>query len=83
MGVKAVAIVRKIRDQLYEETKNLSLEEQKLLVEKESRELQEELKKTGLLKKNSPRSRKERSRKHRSETLEGNSAKHDEQRSSR
>jgi len=83
MGVKAVAIVRKIRDQLYEETKNLSLEDQKALVERGSRELQEKLKKMGLLKKTSPRSRRGRSRKHRSETLKGISSKQNEQRSSR
>ena len=40
MAVKAVEMVRKIRDQLYEEMKDLSLEEQKELVERESRALQ-------------------------------------------
>jgi CRISPR/Cas system type I-B associated protein Csh2 (Cas7 group RAMP superfamily) len=40
VSVKAVEMVRKIRDQLYEEMKDLSLQEQKEMVERESRSLQ-------------------------------------------
>jgi hypothetical protein len=45
MAVKAVEMVRKIRDQLYEEMKDLSLEEQKEMVERESEALQKWLRK--------------------------------------
>ncbi len=44
MVVKAVEIVRKIRDKHYEETKDLSEEDQIKFFEKKSEELQERLK---------------------------------------
>jgi hypothetical protein len=44
MAVKAVEMVRKIRNKHYEETKGLSVEEQIKLVKKKSNELKEKLK---------------------------------------
>jgi len=45
MAVKAVEMIRKIRDKHYEETKGLSAEEQIKAVKKKSAKLQEGLKK--------------------------------------
>lgn len=44
MAVKAVAMVRKIRDKHYEQTKTLSVEEQIKFIRDKSRKLQEKLK---------------------------------------
>jgi len=44
MTVKAVEMVRKIRDKHYDETKGLSVEEQIKAVKKKSEKLQKELK---------------------------------------
>ena len=44
MEVKAVAMVRKIRDKHYEQTKTLSMEEQIKFVRDKSGKLQEKLK---------------------------------------
>jgi hypothetical protein len=44
MVVKAVEIVRKIRDKHYEHTKDLSLEEQIKIIKRKSEELQKGLK---------------------------------------
>ncbi|OGP59088.1 MAG: hypothetical protein A2V67_08050 [Deltaproteobacteria bacterium RBG_13_61_14] len=48
MSVKAVEMVRKIRDQIYEEIKDLSVEEQMEFYRKGSEELQKLLKKKGM-----------------------------------
>jgi len=40
MSVKAVEMVRKIRDKHYKETKDLPVEEQKALIKKKSERLQ-------------------------------------------
>lgn len=40
MSVKAVEMVRKIRDRHYEETKDLTVEEQKALIKQKSERLQ-------------------------------------------
>lgn len=40
MSVKAVEMVRKIRDQHYQKTKDLSVEEQKALIKEKSERLQ-------------------------------------------
>jgi hypothetical protein len=45
MAVKAVEIVRKIRDKHYKQTKGLSIEEQIKIIKKKSEELQKSLKK--------------------------------------
>jgi len=47
MAIKAVEMVRKIRDQHYEQTKNLSIEEQIKYIRNKSKELQKKLKKDG------------------------------------
>ncbi|MEW6686120.1 MAG: hypothetical protein AB1393_07945 [Candidatus Edwardsbacteria bacterium] len=44
MAVKAVEMVRKIRDSHYEETKRLSVDEQIKFVKKKAEKLQKELK---------------------------------------
>jgi len=44
MAVKAVELVRKIRDKHYEETKGLSVEEQIQFIRKKSKELQKRFK---------------------------------------
>lgn len=44
MAIKAVEMVRKIRDRYYEETKGLSVEEQIKFIKNKSEELQKELK---------------------------------------
>jgi len=44
MVVKAVDMIRRIRDKHYEETKDLPIEKQIELVEEKSKKLQEELK---------------------------------------
>lgn len=44
MAVKAVAMVRKIRDKHYEQTKDLSVEDQIKFIRDKSRKLQEKLK---------------------------------------
>jgi len=44
MAVKAVAMVRKIRDKHYEQTKTLSVKEQIKFIRDKSRKLQEKLK---------------------------------------
>lgn len=44
MAVKAVAMVRKIRDKNYEQTKALSVEDQISFIRDKSRKLQEKLK---------------------------------------
>jgi hypothetical protein len=44
MAVKAVEIVRRIREKHYEETKGLSVEDQVAFFKKKSEKLQEELK---------------------------------------
>ena len=44
MAVKAVEMVRKIRDQHYKQTKDLSVEEQIKIIQKKSEELQKRLK---------------------------------------
>jgi hypothetical protein len=46
MAVKAVEMVRKIRDKHYEETKGLSVEEQIKFVKEKSGELQKRLKRS-------------------------------------
>jgi deoxyadenosine/deoxycytidine kinase len=46
MAVKAVEMVRKIRDKHYEETKEFSVEEQIKFVKKKSGELQKRLKRS-------------------------------------
>lgn len=46
MSVKAVEMVRKIRDRHYKETKDLSLEEQKALIKEKSERLQARYKST-------------------------------------
>jgi hypothetical protein len=46
VAIKAVEMVRKIRDQHYEQTKNLSIEEQIKFIRNKSKELQKKLKKT-------------------------------------
>jgi len=46
MAVKAVEMVREIRDRHYELTKDLSLEEQIKFIKQKSGELQEELRKS-------------------------------------
>lgn len=46
MAVKAVEMVRKIRNKHYEETKGLSVEEQIKFVKKKSGELQKRLKRS-------------------------------------
>ena len=43
MAVKAVDLVRLIRDKLYEKTKDLSVEEQIEYIRREARELQKEM----------------------------------------
>ncbi|MBS3918239.1 MAG: hypothetical protein KG012_05070 [Deltaproteobacteria bacterium] len=43
MAVKAIEMVRKIRDKHYEETKNLSVEEQIKFVRDKAKRLQEKL----------------------------------------
>lgn len=44
MAVKAVEMVRKIRDKHYEEIKNLSVEDQIKFIKQKSKELQKRLK---------------------------------------
>jgi hypothetical protein len=44
MAVKAVEMVRKIRDQHYKQTKDLAVEEQIKIIKKKSEELQKRLK---------------------------------------
>ena len=44
MAVKAVEMVRKIRDKQFEETKGISVEEQIEFIRKKSEELQKDLK---------------------------------------
>ncbi len=44
MAVRAVAMVRKIRDKNYEQTKSLSVEDQISFIRDKSRKLQERLK---------------------------------------
>ena len=43
MAIKTVEMVRKIRDQHYEQTKNLSIEEQIKFIRNKSKELQKEI----------------------------------------
>lgn len=45
MALKAVEMVRKIRDKQYEETKNLSIEEQISYIKKKATEFQKRVKK--------------------------------------
>ena len=45
MAVKAVELVRKIRDKHFEDTKGLSVEEQIQFIKKKSKDLKERLKK--------------------------------------
>jgi len=44
MVIKAVEIVRSIRDKYYEETKGFTIDEQILFIKKKSKELQKEIK---------------------------------------
>lgn len=46
MAVKAVELIRKIRDQHYKETKELSVQEQIKFIRKKSWELQKKLKRS-------------------------------------
>jgi len=45
MVIKAVEIVRSIRDKYYEETKGFTIDEQILFIKKKSKELQKEIEK--------------------------------------
>ena len=45
MAVKAIELVRKIRDSQYEETKSLSMQEQIKFIKRKAEALQEQLKK--------------------------------------
>jgi len=81
MSVKAVEMVRKIRDQIYEEIKDLSVEEQMEFYRKGSEELQKLLKKKGWLKK--PAKRRPKKMENKKAKSARASEKRHEQRSSR
>ena len=83
MKIKAVEMVRKIRDQIYEEIKDLSIEEQIAYYRKGSEELQKRLKEKGWLPKRAKRIKAVRPKKVKGMAAKARNSKRHEQRSSR